>query len=236
MLVGAILAGIFIGIPALVVGTCLAVAKIKIKVEKQKKAQEEFDKYQEIYDNLLHSDYHDTETGIQGSVKELPQLTFARWLKFYNTSPENWDIDICATNIGHDKRNNHYVPTYYKRTYHKGIDGRVRNLITSTAIPIFWTDAMEMYKFDQWVKEEYNEGKAAGFEHKRDESLGQLADFLQEDIEAHRKKIQEDYAKVVDSVKVEGSNIELKIQKSNPRILMTSDGTLATDDLSINKK
>ena len=215
-----ILLGIFIGIPTLILGGAaisVKIDEIKEKKEQENKAKVETDS---IYNRILQANYRDKITDTRGSIKELPQMTFERWLTFYNTNPDNWDMKEFATHLEFPNQNSsstkydYLIPTYYKTIVHKGHDGRVREIKNTVGIPVFWSSPDEMVKFDHWYVHEYKQGKAAGYERKRDESLEQLAKYLQEDINERRAQILRDYEKVVDQtqrVKVEGGNITLDL-------------------------
>ena len=235
-----ILLGIFIGVPALILGS--AFISVKIDETKQKK-QEEKELEAEVnntYNKILQANYRDSFSDSKGSIKELPQMTFDRWLTFYNTNPDNWDMEKFTTHIelGRNSSGTSYdylIPTYYKTTVHKGHDGRVREIKNVVGIPIFWSSPEEMVKFDNWFRNEYKKGNAAGYERKRDEAMEQLAKYLQEDVNERRAQILRDYEAIVDKtqqVKVEGSNITLdlnapahtteEINKIMDRLLTTS--------------
>ena len=219
-----ILLGIFIGVPALILGS--AFISVKIDEIKQKKQEEEELKAEvnDTYNKILQANYRDSFSDSKGAIKELPQMTFERWLTFYNTNPNNWDMKEFATHIEFPNTNSsstkydYLIPTYYKTTVHKGHDGKVREIKNTVGIPIFWSSPEEMVKFDNWFKNEYKRGNAAGYERKRDEALEQLAKYLQEDVNERRAQILKDYEKVVDQtqrVKVEGSEITLDL--NSPR-------------------
>ena len=215
-----ILLGIFIGIPTLILGGAaisVKIDEIKEKKEKENQAKAETDS---IYNRILQANYRDKITDTRGSIKELPQMTFERWLIFYNTNPDNWDMKEFATHVEFPNQNSsstkydYLIPTYYKTTVHKGHDGRVREIKNTVGIPIFWSSSEEMVKFNHWYANEYKQGKAAGYERKRDEALEQLAKYLQEDVNERREQILRDYEKVVDQtqrVKIEGGNITLDL-------------------------
>lgn len=215
-----ILLGIFIGIPTLILGG--AAISVKIDEIKEKKEQENRAKAEtdSIYNRILQANYRDKITDTKGAIKELPQMTFERWLTFYNTNPDNWDMKEFATHLEFPNQNSsstkydYLIPTYYKTTVHRGHDGRVREIKNTVGIPIFWSSPEEMVKFDHWYAHEYKQGKAAGYERKRDEALEQLAKYLQEDVNERRAQILRDYEKVVDQtqrVKVENSEITLDL-------------------------
>ena len=235
-----ILLGIFIGVPALILGS--AFISVKIDETKQKK-QEEKELEAEVnntYNKILQANYRDSFSDSKGSIKELPQMTFERWLTFYNTNPDNWDMEKFTTHIELGKNSSgtsydYLIPTYYKTTVHKGHDGRVREIKNVVGIPVFWSSPEEMVKFDNWFRNEYKKGNAAGYERKRDEAMEQLAKYLQEDVNERRAQILRDYEAIVDKtqqVKVEGSNITLdlnapahtteEINKIMDRLLTTS--------------
>ena len=240
-----ILLGIFIGVPALIIGS--AFISVKMDEAKQKK-QEEKELEAEVnntYNKILQANYRDSFSDSKGSIKELPQMTFDRWLTFYNTNPDNWDMEKFNTHIelGRNSSGTSYdylIPTYYKTTVHKGHDGRAREIKNVVGIPIFWSSPEEMVKFDDWFKNEYKSGNAAGYERKRDASMEQLSKYLQEDIEERRAQILRDYEKVVDltqQVKVEGSDITLDLNApthTTEDISKIMDRLLATSGSSNN--
>lgn len=241
-----ILLGIFIGVPTLIIGS--AFVSVKIDEAKQKK-QEEKKLEAEVnntYNKILQANYRDSFSNSKGSIKELPQMTFERWLTFYNTNPDNWDMEKFTTHIEFSKQNSsntyydYLIPTYYKTTVHKDHDGRVREIKNVVGIPIFWSSAEEMVKFDNWFKNEYKSGNAAGYERKRDASMEQLSKYLQEDIEERRAQILRDYEKVVDltqQVKVENSKITLDLNSpahTTEDISNIMDRLLATSGSSDN--
>jgi hypothetical protein len=217
-----ILLGIFIGVPALIIGSALV--SVKIDEIKQKKQEEEElkAKVNNTYNKILQANYRDSFSDSKGSIKELPQMTFERWLTFYNTNPDNWDMEKFTTHIELGKNSSgtsydYLIPTYYKTTVHKGHDGRVREIKNVVGIPIFWSSPEEMDKFDNWFQNEYKNGKAKVYENRRDASLAQLAEFLQEDVAERRRQLQAEYDRVVDDVKVKvpDSNIELTLQQGS---------------------
>ena len=214
-----LLLGIFLGVPALILGGAAISVAIDEAKQKKREAERIQEEYQSLYEGILQSKYVDNEANIRGEIKELPQLTFERWLTFYNTNPENWDMTKFYTNIQGRVASgyNYLVPTYYKITYHKGHNGRDRKVINKVGIPIFWKDANEMRKFDEWFRHEYKNGNAAIYERKRDENLEQLAKFLQEDVVERRRQLQEQYAQIVDDVKIDvpNSNISLTLNSSS---------------------
>lgn len=211
-----IILGIFVGIPSLILGGAwisATIDEINQKKEEDKEAEREVN---DTYNKILQANYRDKITNTSGSIKELPQLTFDRWLTFYNTNPANWDMEKFATHLDLGKyatttSYDYLIPTYYKTTVH---NGRAREIENTIGIPIFWSSPEEMVKFDHWFKNEYSQGKAAGYELKRDEAMEQLAKYLQEDVNERRAQIMREYEKVVNEtqrVKVENSNITLDL-------------------------
>lgn len=94
-------------------------------------------------------------------IINLPQLSFDRWLTLFNASAENWIINVnqsdkgCACPIYHHK----------KQVY-----------------ATYWETPEDLYKFQQWVENEYEQGKSANFQQQRDKQLAKLTKALQEDI------------------------------------------------------
>ena len=211
-----IILGIFVGIPSLILGGAWVSATIDEINQKKENDKEVERKVNDTYNKILQANYRDSFSDSKGSVKELPQLTFDRWLTFYNTNPSNWDMEKFATHLDLGSRStttsyDYLIPTYYKTTVHDGQGCKIENTV---GIPIFWSSPEEMVKFDHWFKNEYKQGKAAGYELKRDEAMEQLAKYLQEDVDERRAQIMREYEKVVDEtqrVKVENSNITLDL-------------------------
>ena len=210
--IGLILATIFIGVPALVFGIAFISAVIDTNNEKREAEERANNEYKSLYNKILQSRYSDAKADIEGEVKELPQVTFERWLSFYNASPAHWDMNKFYTKASNiPDAYNYLLPTYYKTVYHPGVNKKPTS--KTIGIPVFWSSPEEMRKFNEWVKNEYNSGNAAGYARKRDENLEQLASYLQDDIEERRQQIQKDYAKIVDEVEVANSNIKLVLQE-----------------------
>lgn len=94
-------------------------------------------------------------------IINLPQLSFDRWLTLFNASAENWIINVnqsdksCVCPVYHHK----------KQVY-----------------ATYWETPEDLYKFQQWVENEYEQGKSANFQQQRDKQLGKLTKALQEDI------------------------------------------------------
>ncbi len=209
-MIGLILFSVFIGIPAILVG----IAALTDKIQEN---QQEKNYTKQVYDEILNSQYYDNDAKIKGSIKDLPQLTFEKWLSFYNINPENWDMTKFSTVVCNNHNLNYLVPTYYKVKMRYDKQGRAREVLSVTGIPIFWSSPEEMDKFDNWFQNEYKNGKAKVYENRRDASLAQLAEFLQEDVAERRRQLQAEYDRVVDDVKVKvpDSNIELTLQQGS---------------------
>lgn len=94
-------------------------------------------------------------------IINFPQLSFDRWLTLFNASAENWTINVnqsdkgCVCPIYHHKKQ--FYATY-------------------------WETPEDLYKFQQWIENEYKQGKSTNFQQQRDEQLAKLTKALQEDI------------------------------------------------------
>ena len=216
MSLGLILAGIFIGVPVIVFGLAFVSAIVETNSEKREAEERANTEYKNLYDKILQSKFFDEKAKIKGEIKELPQLTFEKWLTLYNASPEHWDMKDFFTKASNIPDGyNYLIPTYYKTTYQKDSQGKDRKVISNIGIPIFWASANEMRKFDNWMKNEFKQGKASGYERMRDKSLEELTTYLQEDVKERREQLQRDYVKIVDEVGVQDSNIKLVLQESS---------------------
>lgn len=118
-------------------------------------------------------------------VKKVPQISFERFLKLYEVSPEHWSI-IEDDNYGYDD----YFPVYVKCD-------------TDTEIPLFWETGEDFQKYREWVKEKFSKGEAALYQQARDESMKLLTKFIKEDLERKRKRAEEEIAELEAQVKRE---------------------------------
>ena len=126
-----------------------------------------------IYNEILHEElvYHKK---IKFDIINLPQLSFERWLTFYNSSAENWEF------------NNEKIPIYVK-------DKKI--------IPIFWKTPEDLDQFQDWLDTEYKGGNAAVFQNKRDKALAELTKSLQEDIKARQEETNKNFDMLEQQVK-----------------------------------
>lgn len=204
----------------------------KSKREK-KKAKRELYPYEQLYKKLMQNgdtDYYapriwspyysfeDNNIGkdmaqkaMKQRILDMPQLTFERWLTFYNNKPEAWviqkDEDRMLANI----------PYYQKTTQHEDKRGHMKDF--TVFVPTFWTNAEEMKKYRDWVETEYQSGKAAEFEQLRDKNMKILVDHMQEDIAARRAYAEAELQKMREQIQ---QPVE---EKKEPVKLRLSDGT-----------
>lgn len=94
-------------------------------------------------------------------IINFPQLSFDRWLTLFNASAENWIINVNQSDEGC------VCPIYY----HK-----------KQVYATYWETPEDLYKFQQWVENEYKQGKSTNFQQQRDKQLAKLTKALQEDI------------------------------------------------------
>jgi hypothetical protein len=128
----------------------------------------------------------DRSIRIQGNytdVKKVPQVSFERFLKLYEVSPEHWSI-IEDDSYGYDD----FFPVYVKY---------------DTEIPLFWETGEDLQKYREWVKEKFSKGEAALYQQTRDESMKLLTKFIKEDLERKRKRAEEEIAELEAQVKRE---------------------------------
>jgi len=128
----------------------------------------------------------DRSIRIQGNytdVKKVPQVSFERFLKLYEVSPENWLITEEDTH-GYDD----YFPVYVKY---------------DTQIPLFWETGEDFQKYREWVEEKFSKGEAVLYQQVRDESMKLLTKFIKEDLEKKRKHAEEEIAELEAQVKKE---------------------------------
>lgn len=115
-------------------------------------------------------------------IKKVPQVSFERFLKLYEVSPEKWIIteDSCSYT--------EYFPIY--------VQGNVE-------IPLFWETGEDLQKYREWVKEKFAKGEAALYQQARDENMKLLTKFIKEDLERKRKRAEEEIAELEAQVKKE---------------------------------
>ena len=123
-------------------------------------------------------------------VLDMPQLTFMRWLIFYNNKPTCWHIIRDEEAIFAD------IPYYVKTIKEKN---KKEKLIF---IPIFWTDAEEMQKYRTWVETKYERGQAEEYTQAQAENLKKLTQYINEDIQEKRAATQEELQRLRDTINV----------------------------------
>jgi len=124
----------------------------------------------------IHGNYID--------VKKVAQISFERFLKLYEVSPEKWIIS------DYNYSNDIYFPIY---EYEAG----------ASEIPLFWETGEDLQKYREWVKEKFSKGEAALYQQARDESMKLLTKFIKEDLERKRKRAEEEIAELEAQVKKE---------------------------------
>lgn len=134
------------------------------------------------------------EKAMKQRVLDMPQLTFDRWLTFYNNKPDAWVIQK------DESRKFANIPYYQKTTQHEDKRGKMRDF--TTFVPVFWESAEEMKKYRDWVEEQYQHGKAAIYDQERAKNMKILAEQVQADLdekvarhEAELKKMREEIQK-----------------------------------------
>ena len=110
-------------------------------------------------------------------IRNIPQLSFEKWLIFYNAAPERWEIDLNQCNYSSAGFCGCAFPNYKK--------GEID-------IDTFWKTPEDLYKFMEWQKNEFQKGDVAIFENKRAERLSELAKCLKEDIAEKNKQVQKE--------------------------------------------
>ena len=145
-------------------------------------------------------------------ILDMPQLTFERWLTFYNTKPASWVIQK------DESREFANIPYYQKTTQHEDKKGKMREF--TVFVPVFWKNAEEMKKYREWVENEYQSGNAAEFEQMRDHNMKILADYMQSDINERRAYAQAELDKMREQ------NKQAIQEQKQKRELRLSDGTV----------
>lgn len=195
--------GLFVITPIVLLGGLWVSEKIDEHRQEVKNIEESNNRLKARYKDILGKSL--TRENIKYNIIDFPQLTFEKWLTFYNTSPEKWEIDESQYN------NRAYVPIYVEKKEHISRKGN-KVLRSETVIPIYWKDEKEMKKYSDWVQTDYVSGNVKLYENRRDAQLEKLAACLQEDINERRQQLQEQYARVVDeSVKI-NENISLTLE------------------------
>lgn len=151
---------------------------------------------------LIHHIYTD--------IKKIPQVSFERFLKLYEVSPEKWII----TNDNYS--NEIYFPIYVQ---------------DDVKIPLFWETGEDLQKYREWVKEKFSKGEAALYQQARDESMRLLTKFIKEDLEKKRKRAEEEIAELEAQVKKEceqtkekQKEIQLTLEPQTSAPIWTNEG------------
>lgn len=141
--------------------------------------------WQMYWDKAWNTHWVKTNTNLKMDIRNVPQLSFAQWLTFYNAAPERWqineeqlslgDTDFCA------------IPTYQKGS--------------SMEVDTFWESPEELFKFVKWQREEYAKGQAAIFEAERAKQLSKLAKSLKKDIAEKNEAMKKELAALEEDVK-----------------------------------
>lgn len=123
----------------------------------------------------------------QQKVIEMPQLTFDRWLTFYNNKPECWVIQKDQWKSFAD------IPYYVKINEHEDRKGRIKR--TFSFVPTYWISPEEKQKYRKWVETQYEYGKAQVYENARNVKLKELVGYIEEDINERRKVFEKELEK-----------------------------------------
>ena len=129
-------------------------------------------------------DAMDAKKACQQKVIEMPQLTFDRWLTFYNNKPECWVIEKNEMRLCAD------VPYYVKVNKHEDKRGKIKESLSF--VPTYWINAEEKQKYRKWVEEKYEFGDAQIYENARDAKLKELIGYIEEDINDRRKVFEKE--------------------------------------------
>lgn len=152
---------IFVGVPALLIGSLFITGLVATAKEEKKRKQEKQEEIKNTYDRILQKVFiRDSKRETKYDIIDFPQLTFEKWLSFYNTSPEKWEIDE------DQYYREAYVPVYIDVKEHAGKNGHI--LKTETIIPTFWASPEDMQKYVDWVNNEYEHGTVKLYENRRD--------------------------------------------------------------------
>ena len=150
------------------------------------------------------------EKAMKQRVLDMPQLTFDRWLTFYNNKPEAWVIQKEQQRVFAN------IPYYEKTTQHEDKKGKIRDF--TVFLPVFWESPEEMKKYRDWVENEYQRGNAAIFEQQRDKNMKLFVDQMQEDVAARRAQAQAEIDKLREQTK--------QVLQKPKKELRLSDGTV----------
>ena len=119
-------------------------------------------------------------------VKKVAQVSFERFLKLYEVSPEKWIITNESGYGDYDE----FFPIYKYEA-------------DASEIPLFWETGEDLQKYREWVKEKFAKGEAALYQQARDRSMKLLTKSIKEDLERKRKRAEEEIAELEAQVKKE---------------------------------
>jgi hypothetical protein len=150
-------------------------------------------------------------------VKKVAQVSFERFLKLYEVSPEKWII----TN-----ESNRYTGSAYDEFF-----PIYKYEADASEIPLFWETGEDLQKYREWVKEKFVKGEAALYQQARDESMKLLTKFIKEDLEKKRKRAEEEIAELEAQVKKEceqakekQKEIQLTLEPQTSAPVWTNEG------------
>ena len=137
-------------------------------------------------EKLLH--YVTRISGEYIDVKKIAQVSFERFLKLYEVSPEKWIItdESTYTTSAYDE----FFPIY-------------KYDADASKIPLFWETGEDLQKYREWVKEKFVKGDAALYQQARDESMKLLTKFIKEDLERKRKRAEKEMEELEAQIKKE---------------------------------
>ena len=127
-------------------------------------------------------------------IKKVAQVSFERFLKLYEISPEKWIIEDDP--YSYDQ----YFPVYVQGSY-------------DVEIPLFWETGEDLQKYMEWVQEKFSKGEAALYQQARDENIKLLTKFIKEDLEKKRKRAEEEMEELEAQVKEECEQAKEKQKK-----------------------
>lgn len=132
-------------------------------------------------------------------VKKVAQVSFERFLKLYEVSPEKWIITDKST-FSTTSACDEFFPIY-------------KHEADASKIPLFWETGEDLQKYREWVKEKFVKGDAALYQQARDESMKLLTKFIKEDLEKKRKRAEKEMEELEAQVKKECEQAKEKQKK-----------------------
>lgn len=173
-------------IPIAVIGAGLIITLIDQKMTYLNSIRERYNAELKTiwYPYQSFPDAMDAKKACQQKVIEMPQLTFDRWLTFYNNKPECWVIQKDEWKSFAD------IPYYVKINEHEDRKGRIKR--TFSFVPTYWISPEEKQKYREWVETQYEYGKAQVYENARNAKLKELVGYIEEDINERRKVFEKE--------------------------------------------